>query len=213
MTTRIIVGDCRDVLKTLPEASVQCCVTSPPRKPNGQFVKGVHAYRAPRPHWRADWLRVEYVDKKRSASEIATDVGVTEKAIYFWLEKHGIPRRSISEARAAKHWGVSGPSNPMHGKTGDQNPRFVDGSSPERQRLYARGEGKAFRLAVLARDGFACRRCQSPKKGARSLHVHHLQPWAGNEALRFDPANAATLCRSCHHWVHSKKNTNREWLA
>lgn len=30
MTTRIIVGDCRDVLRTLPEASVQCCVTSPP---------------------------------------------------------------------------------------------------------------------------------------------------------------------------------------
>lgn len=26
----IIQGDCRDVLKTLPDASVQCCVTSPP---------------------------------------------------------------------------------------------------------------------------------------------------------------------------------------
>ncbi len=28
MTTRIIVGDCRDVLRTLPDASVQCCVTN-----------------------------------------------------------------------------------------------------------------------------------------------------------------------------------------
>jgi DNA modification methylase len=27
---KIIVGDCRDVLKTLPDASVHCCVTSPP---------------------------------------------------------------------------------------------------------------------------------------------------------------------------------------
>lgn len=27
---RILQGDCRDVLKTLPDASVQCCVTSPP---------------------------------------------------------------------------------------------------------------------------------------------------------------------------------------
>ena len=27
---RIIVGDCRESLKTLPDASVQCCVTSPP---------------------------------------------------------------------------------------------------------------------------------------------------------------------------------------
>jgi site-specific DNA-methyltransferase (cytosine-N4-specific) len=30
MTTRIIQGDCRDVLKTLPDQSVHCCVTSPP---------------------------------------------------------------------------------------------------------------------------------------------------------------------------------------
>lgn len=27
---RLIQGDCRDVLKTLPDASVQCCITSPP---------------------------------------------------------------------------------------------------------------------------------------------------------------------------------------
>lgn len=30
MTVRILQGDCRQVLDTLPEASVQCCVTSPP---------------------------------------------------------------------------------------------------------------------------------------------------------------------------------------
>lgn len=30
MTIRILEGDCRDVLKTLQDASVQCCVTSPP---------------------------------------------------------------------------------------------------------------------------------------------------------------------------------------
>lgn len=30
MTTRIITGDCRDVLRTLPSESVHCCVTSPP---------------------------------------------------------------------------------------------------------------------------------------------------------------------------------------
>jgi DNA modification methylase len=30
MTVRIITGDCRDVLATLPAESVHCCVTSPP---------------------------------------------------------------------------------------------------------------------------------------------------------------------------------------
>ncbi len=30
MTVRILTGDCRDMLATLPDASVHCCVTSPP---------------------------------------------------------------------------------------------------------------------------------------------------------------------------------------
>lgn len=30
MTVRIITGDCRDVLRSLPDESVQCVVTSPP---------------------------------------------------------------------------------------------------------------------------------------------------------------------------------------
>ena len=30
MTTRVLVGDCRDVLRTLPDVSVHTCVTSPP---------------------------------------------------------------------------------------------------------------------------------------------------------------------------------------
>ena len=30
MSVRILTGDCRDVLKTLPDESVHCCVTSPP---------------------------------------------------------------------------------------------------------------------------------------------------------------------------------------
>jgi DNA modification methylase len=30
VTVRVLVGDCRDILRTLPEQSVHCCVTSPP---------------------------------------------------------------------------------------------------------------------------------------------------------------------------------------
>ena len=30
MSTRIVVGDCVEVLKSLPDQSVHCCVTSPP---------------------------------------------------------------------------------------------------------------------------------------------------------------------------------------
>jgi hypothetical protein len=182
------------------------------RAANGQFVQGTH-WRQPAPHWNADWLREQYETQGRSTGEIAAEVGTTDAAIIYWLRKHGICRRSIAEARALKHWGASGAANPMHGKTGAANPRYVDGSSPERQRMYVRGEGRAFLRDVLERDAYRCRRCDAPKTGPRSLHVHHLKPWAGNQALRFDRNNAVTLCRPCHSWVHSRANAEREFLA
>ena len=177
----------------------------------GRFQKGEH-WRTPKPHWNREWLHEQYVIQGRSTGELATECGCTDTNIQHWLRKHGIARRNVSEARALKSWGATGEANPMHGKTGAANPRYVDGSSPERQRMYAQGEGRAFLRAVLARDGYHCRKCSAPKAERKSLHVHHVKPWAGNEALRFDPANAVTLCRSCHQWVHSKANTEGEYL-
>lgn len=182
------------------------------RAANGQFLKDTH-WRPEAPHWNAEWLREQYVALGRSAGDIATEVGTTDAAIFYWLKKHSIPRRSVAQARALKHWGVTGEENPMYGKTGEANPRYVDGSSPERQRLYAQGHGREFLRLVLARDGYRCRRCGAGKTAPRSLHVHHIKPWAGNEALRFDADNAVTLCRDCHGWVHSRANADREFLA
>lgn len=92
----------------------------------------------------------------------------------------------------------------MHGRVGALNPNYKDGSSPERQRLYARGVGRAFRRMILARDDYRCVLCGRGKEGPRSLHVHHLKPWAGNPALRFEPSNVVTLCRGCHVEEHRK---------
>ena len=178
----------------------------------GRFIKGDH-WRPRKPHWDQVWLRREYVDLGRSTGDIAAECGTTDAAIIYWLKKHGIERRTISEARAIKHWGAAGDANPMHGKTGPANPRYVDGSSPERQRKYAQGMGKEFLRAILHRDGYRCRRCGAAKAEPRSLHVHHLKPWAGNPDLRFAPDNAVTLCRPCHSWVHSRANAGREFLA
>lgn len=196
MGVTVIEGDCLATLRT----------------PDGRFKTGVHAYRTQQPHWSRDWLVAKYVTKARSAGDIAASIGCTESNVLFWLRKHNIARRSISEARGVKRWGASGADNPMHGKTGAANPRYVDGSAPERQRLYARGDGRAFLRAVYARDGYRCVRCRAPKTGPRTLHAHHLAPWAGNDALRFDMTNAVTLCRHCHQWVHSKANAFREYL-
>jgi thymidylate synthase (FAD) len=211
MTVRTLIGDCRDLLPTLAAESFDCVVTSP-RRTNGQFERGTH-WRPRKPHWDRAWLDERYTVRGLSAREISEAAGCTEGNILFWLNKRGIPRRTVSEVRGAKHWGASGDANPMFGKTGALNPRYVDGSSPERQRFYVRGEGRKFLQSVYLRDGFKCVRCGTPKAGPKSLHAHHVKTWAGNPALRFDMGNVVTLCRECHGWVHSKKNISKEYLA
>lgn len=203
----ILQGDARQI--PLRDESVHCVVTSP-RMPNGQFVKGTH-WRPRKPHWDKAWLEREYLELGKSSSEIAVVVGCKENNIHFWLKKHGILRRTVSEARAVKHWGPSGINNPMFGKNGPENPNYKDGSSPERQRLYAASIGRQFFVKIYNRDGYGCRRCGSLSTGPRSLHVHHIIPWAGHPKLRFDDSNAVTLCRRCHYWTHSKANVNGDW--
>jgi DNA modification methylase len=44
--TRILVGDCRETLATLPAGSVQCCVTSPPYFGLRQYLPDVVRLRA-----------------------------------------------------------------------------------------------------------------------------------------------------------------------
>ena len=179
---------------------------------DGRFKPGQH-WRPHGKHRERDWLEQQYVTLGRSTGDIAGELGFTDAAVVFWLRKHDIPRRTVSEARALKHWGARGEANPMFGKTGAANPRYVDGSSPERQRGYVQAIGRAFLRAVYRRDGYRCVNCGSPKLKPKWLHAHHIAPWAGNEALRFDVANAVTLCRTCHSWVHSKANTERAYLA
>jgi transposase-like protein len=48
----------------------------------------------------AEWLRTEYCENERSSSEIGDELGVSGLTVRNWLEKHGIDRRSQSEARA-----------------------------------------------------------------------------------------------------------------
>ena len=121
------------------------------RNANGTFVKGERAspgtefkpgqhWRPRKPHWDRDWLHREYIDNERSSSEIADEVGCKPNNIHFWLKKHGIPRRSVSEARKLKHWGAEGEANPMYGRNGSDHPNWKGGITPERQRVYSSRE-------------------------------------------------------------------------
>lgn len=179
------------------------------RSPATEFKPGEH-WRDPKPFWDRDWLVTEYIEKGRSAGDIARDWGITDAAIFFWLSKHGIPRRTVSEARALKKWGLSGEANGMHGKTGEQNPNWRGGIAPERQVFYSSAEWKRAARFVRSRDKGICRRCGIDVRGSAALH--HIIPFA-SVAHRTDPDNLVTLCKPCHDFVHSKANVNREFIG
>jgi 5-methylcytosine-specific restriction endonuclease McrA len=67
---------------------------------------------------------------------------------------------------------------------------------PARDRNAPWSEGRSstdqgrFRRAVLALDGFTCRRCGHHDPSGRSLQAHHVSPERG-----------VTLCRDCHRAV------------
>jgi hypothetical protein len=119
---------------------------------------------------------------------------------------HSAKTRAVLSAKASvqKPW-IRGERNGMHGKVGSLNPRYVDGSSPERQRAYASAEWREVQRVVRNRDGYRCVRCGTAKLGRRSLHLHHVKPWAGNPELRFAPDNIVTLCADCHRAAHRKE--------
>lgn len=63
MTVRVLEGDCRDVLPTLPDASVQCVVTSPP-------YFGLRDYQLPPSIWGGDATCEHEWDEERVGTEV-----------------------------------------------------------------------------------------------------------------------------------------------
>ncbi len=182
------------------------------RKANGQFLKGTH-WRKPQPFREKNWLLEQYAKQGRSTGDIAKQFCVTEAAIMFWLRKHRIKRRSISEARKLKHWGAAGSDNPMWNKRGELNPRWLGGVTPERQSFYTSREWKVACSAVWKRDNATCQRCGLHRSESPDVpfHIHHIESFAVKE-LRAVLSNLVLLCEICHDFVHSRRNVNREHL-
>ena len=48
-------------------------------------------------------LEQEYIDGQKSAAQIAKELGCSETKVHYWLRKHNIKKRSISDALYVKH--------------------------------------------------------------------------------------------------------------
>ncbi len=47
---------------------------------------------------KKETLKLFYVEKRLSVSQIAFKIGCSQNKVTYWLQKYGIQRRSISEA-------------------------------------------------------------------------------------------------------------------
>lgn len=175
--------------------------------PSTEFKKGEH-WRPRKPYWDKDWLENEYITKKRSASDIANQFGITEAGIFFWLRKHSIPRREMSDIRANKYWGSNGDKNGMFGKRGADCSNWKGGITAERQSFYSSIEWKTVCRYVYKRDNAQCQRCGVKNE---NLHVHHIVSFS-NKKLRAEKSNLILLCKKCHNFVHSKANIDNEFI-
>src|SRR5438046_8609182 len=84
--------------------------------PNTIIKKGQHHWRPKKPHWDYDWMYNEYINLQKSTGDIAKQIGTIGANVIYWLKKHNIPRRSMSEVRKAKKWGLYGEKNGMFGR-------------------------------------------------------------------------------------------------
>lgn len=179
--------------------------------PETEFRKGEH-WRPHKPHWDKAWLEEQYLQKGRSAADIAKEEGCREESIFHWLRKYAIPRRNVSEARKRKHWGASGERNPMFGKRGAEAPNWKGGGTPERQAFYSSVEWGMAVKAVWSRDRAKCQRCSKKAIRRGIFHIHHKVTF-GVKEIRTNLGNLVLLCPACHRFVHSPKNTEHTFIG
>ena len=178
---------------------------------DGRFKKGQH-WRSHKPHWDKEWLTEMYIIRKISIPDIAKMSNCTDSNISYWMGKHGIIGRTISEARKIKRWGLFGEDNPMYNKRGILNANWKGGISPERNAFYSSIEWKSIVPVIFKKYNYKCVRCgQGHADKSHKLHIHHLVSFSCKE-LRCDENNLVLLCKSCHDFVHSNKNTDNEYI-
>ncbi|MGA0927281.1 MAG: HNH endonuclease [Burkholderiaceae bacterium] len=77
-------------------------------------------------------------------------------------------------------------------------PQRIEDRPNAHERGYCDKRHKAWRLAVLTRDGWQCQTCGRICSGKREAHADHRIPIIQAPHLRYDVANGQCLCVACH---------------
>ena len=80
-----------------------------------------------------NWLYAEYWKNERSAPNMAKECGVTKRVVHYWMRKHGIPLRTVSEAKRGRLHHFWGKKRTWKTKTRRGNGRIVSKDGRVRQ--------------------------------------------------------------------------------
>jgi hypothetical protein len=103
-------------------------------------------------------------------------------------------------------------------RIGDKAPRWIDGRTPENERIRHSLEYKKWRIAVFERDNYSCTHCGDDKGG--NLNADHIKPFSLFPELRLDVNNGRTLCGECHKKIgwslfkeRNPKHNGANWVG
>lgn len=159
-----------------------------------------------------EFLYEEYINQRKSTSEIGKEVHASSGTVHTWLLKFQIPTRPVGgEYKRGTTMSVDSRrkmSAAKSGKyTGANNPNWKGAKVSDAVRERRSYEAKIWRAACLERDDFKCTVCGS----AENLHVHHVLEFADYPDRRWDINNGKTLCVFCHEKVHRRNFP--DWLT
>lgn len=170
--------------------------------------------RDPKTVWT--WLKKFNIPTRPRGGDSSS--GSFKKGTQIWKDrKHKeSTKQKIREARLkdghvpylrdGKHW--------LKTVDKEHHPLWKGGISSERQSVYSSKEWVEAVKQVWKRDNATCQNCgkHHNEEGNRgNFHIHHIISFK-NKSTRTDIDNLVLLCKSCHLWVHSKKNVNNKFI-
>lgn len=129
------------------------------------------------PWYDREWLLNQYVEREKSIYEIAEEAGCDDENIRYWLEKHGIDRRSKGHHARKEH--------PSFRLTRDGYERVCSNTRSSDETDCVR----VHRLVVVAHEGLEA-------VDGKDIHHENDIPWDNR------PENLTPVTKSEHRKIH-----------
>lgn len=177
---------------------------------------GVSHTRGPKRGFNPPKEELEALYGRMSMADVAKHYGVGETVIFHRIRDYGIPiinrsKRLTGRPKTLAHR-IAMSKSKIGLQMGENHPNWKGGITSLNKRARSQKAYHEWKSAVLAKSDYKCCVC-GREHGAMCdccghviyLHAHHLEPFAENIELRYDPANGKALCERCHSIEHNQK--------